>query len=264
MNSAQLLLLSGIGPKSHLEGLKIPLVQDLPVGENLQDHYGTCGLTFTVEEPVTAIQKRYETIESILQYSTYGDGPFTLLGGVEGLAWIPTKYVNDTDYPDIQFHLVSGSPASDDGRKVRKGHGISNKMWQQVWEPLVGKESWSIIPMILRPKSRGTIRLKSKNPFEHPIINAGYFTHPDDMKVLVEGVKTALAMTDTKALKKFRSKVWFNNKFPGCKDTEYWTDEYWQCVSRQCTATIYHYSGELHTQLHAPVDSRTTSILKMH
>lgn len=44
INSPQLLMLSGIGPKDHLQNLRIPVIQDLPVGQNLQDHYGTIGI----------------------------------------------------------------------------------------------------------------------------------------------------------------------------------------------------------------------------
>lgn len=43
INSPQLLMLSGVGPKDHLTNLGIPLIQDLPVGQNLLDHYGTVG-----------------------------------------------------------------------------------------------------------------------------------------------------------------------------------------------------------------------------
>ena len=97
--------------------------------------------------------------------------------------------------------------------------------------------------MILRPKSRGTVRLKSANPYEYPIFNAAYFTHPDDMKVLVEGVKFALALSETSALKKFGSRFWDEVPMPGCEHTELWTDEYWACMCRHYTTTIYHYSG---------------------
>ena len=44
-----------------------------------------------------------------------------------------------------------------------------------------------MMPMILRPKSVGSVKLKSKNPLDKPLLEAGYFTHPDDIKVLVEG-----------------------------------------------------------------------------
>eukprot|EP00092_Neocalanus_flemingeri_P028764 GFUD01031228.1.p1 GENE.GFUD01031228.1~~GFUD01031228.1.p1 ORF type:complete len:650 (+),score=184.87 GFUD01031228.1:243-2192(+) len=243
LNSAQLLMLSGVGPADHLAQLGIPLHRDLPVGENLQDHYGTGALTFTVDQPVSLVQTRYENIPSVLKYAVFGSGPLTVLGGVEGLAWVPTKYTNrSTDHPDIEFHFVSGSPASDGGRQIRKAHGISDTMWQ-MYRPLAYRDTWSVIPMLLRPKSRGTVRLRSSNPYDKPIFNAGYFTHPEDIKVLVEGVKIALAMAQTKAFTRLGSKFWDEIPMPGCEDTNLWSDEYWTCLCRQYTATIYHYSG---------------------
>ena len=83
LNSAQLLMLSGVGPAGHLAEMGIPLAADLPVGENLQDHYGTGALTFTVGQPVSLVQTRYENIPSVLKYAIFGSGPLTVLGGVE-------------------------------------------------------------------------------------------------------------------------------------------------------------------------------------
>ena len=100
LNSAQLLMLSGIGPAWHLSEQGIPVIQDLPVGENLMDHYGTGAIVFTIDQPVSLVQTRYENVPSVLKYAMFGSGPLTVLGGVEGLAWIPTKYVNRTeDFP---------------------------------------------------------------------------------------------------------------------------------------------------------------------
>jgi choline dehydrogenase-like flavoprotein len=203
-------------------------MENLPVGNNLMDHYGTCGLTFTVNQPVTAIQKRFENVPNVLEYAMQGSGPFTLLGGVEALAWIPTKYANmSIDHPDIEFHMVSGSSASDDGRRIRKAFGIDENMWKQTFHPLVGKESWSMMQMILRPKSRGSIRLRSRDAYAMPVINAGYFTHPNDMKVLVEGAKLALALSETKALKSFDQKfgmfLYQDVKLMSCGQMDIWS-----------------------------------------
>jgi glucose dehydrogenase (acceptor) len=243
LNSAQLLMLSGIGPAWHLKQLGIPVIADLPVGENLQDHYGTGALAFTVDKPVTLVQTRYENIPSVLKYAMFGSGPLTVLGGVEGLGWIPTKYENRSkDWPDIEFHFVSGNLGSDGGRQVRKVHGVGDRMWQ-MFRPLAFKDAWSIIPMLLRPKSRGVVRLRSANPYDTPIFNAGYFSDPRDILVLVEAVKFALALAETKSFKKFGTKFWDQVPMPGCEHTTLWTDEYWACICRHYTTTIYHYSG---------------------
>jgi len=243
LNSAQLLMLSGIGPQVHLSELGINTRADLPVGYNLQDHYGTGALAFEIDQPVSLVQTRYENIPSVIKYAVFGTGPLTVLGGVEGLAWVPTKYTNRSkDWPDIEFHFVSGTPGSDGGRQIRKAHGISDTMWQ-MYRPLAYKDTWSVIPMLLRPKSRGRVMLRSSNPYDKPLFYAGYFTHPEDIKVLVEGVKIALAMAQTRAFGRLGTKFWDKVPMPGCEHTNLWSDEYWACMARHYTTTIYHHSG---------------------
>lgn len=58
VGSPQILMLSGVGPAHHLSSLKIPIVRDLPVGDNLQDHVGMAGLTFLIDKPVSVIPNR--------------------------------------------------------------------------------------------------------------------------------------------------------------------------------------------------------------
>jgi len=217
--------------------------RDLSVGQNLQDHYGTGALTFTVDMPISAVQTRFENIPSILKYAVFGTGPLTMLGGVEALAWIPTKYTNKSqDFPDIEFHFVGGCPASDGGRQIRKAHGLGDTLWQ-MYHPLAMKDTWSLLTMLLRPKSRGSVRLRSSNPYDKPVLNAGYFSHPEDIKVLVEGIKFGRSLVDTKAFSRVGSKFWSDVPMPGCEGTELWTDEYWGCMARHYTSTVYHHSG---------------------
>jgi choline dehydrogenase-like flavoprotein len=83
LNSPQLLMLSGIGPADHLAEMGIPLHSNLPVGQNMQDHYGTGALTFTLDQPVSFVQTRVENMPSVLKYAVFGTGPLTVLGGVE-------------------------------------------------------------------------------------------------------------------------------------------------------------------------------------
>ncbi|XP_037785337.1 glucose dehydrogenase [FAD, quinone]-like [Penaeus monodon] len=243
INSPQLLMLSGIGPKNHLYSHGIPVIQDLPVGHNLQDHIGTGGLVFLIDQQVSLVQTRYENLPSVLKYAMFGSGPLTVLGGVEGIAFVKTKFTNYTDdWPDIEFHFISGSPASDGGRQIRKVHGLSEKVWQQMFKPISFRDSWSVYPMLLRPKSRGYITLRSASPFDKPYITHNYLTDPQDVKVMIEGIKIALALAETKAFKKFGSRF-YTRPMPGCEYATPWTDEYWECLARSYTSTIYHPVG---------------------
>ncbi|XP_066960538.1 glucose dehydrogenase [FAD, quinone]-like isoform X2 [Macrobrachium rosenbergii] len=243
INSPQLLMLSGIGPKKQLVPLGIPLLQDLPVGHNLQDHIGTGGLVFLIEDQVSLVQTRYENLPSVLKYAMFGSGPLTVLGGVEGIAFVKTKFVNQTeDWPDIEFHFISGSPASDGGRQIRKVHGLSERTWQQMFKPISFRDSWSVYPMLLRPKSRGYITLRSASPFDKPYITHNYLTHPLDVKTMVEGIKIGIALSETYAFQKFGTRL-YTRPMPGCEHIPLWTDAYWECLARFYTSTIYHPVG---------------------
>ncbi|XP_065201435.1 glucose dehydrogenase [FAD, quinone] isoform X2 [Planococcus citri] len=196
INSPQLLMLSGIGPADHLQQVGINVVQDLRVGDNLQDHVGMTGLTFLVDKPVSIVQNRFQPIAITMQYVMRERGPMTTLGGVEGLAFVHTKYANvSDDYPDIQFHMAPASINSDAGVQVRKILGITEHLYETVFRPIDNKDVWTLMPLLLRPRSRGWIRLRSRNPFHYPIIQANYFADRRDIDTLVEGVKIALQIT---------------------------------------------------------------------
>lgn len=76
--SPQLLMLSGVGPREHLEKFKIPVIQDLRVGYNLQDHSVVNGLDFLVDEPITISEANVQNPIHILNYIMRGEGPFTI------------------------------------------------------------------------------------------------------------------------------------------------------------------------------------------
>jgi choline dehydrogenase-like flavoprotein len=244
VNSPQILMLSGVGPKAELAKHKIPLIKDLQVGENLQDHMGLGGFTFLANQPEVAIvEQRLHTMSTVLQYAVFGQGPLTIMGGVEGLAFVNTKYVNASDdYPDIEFHFVSGSTNSDGGAQLRKAHGITESFYSRVFSPISNMDTWSIIPMLLRPRSRGTIKLRSSNPFDYPYIYPNYFKDDFDMKTLIEGVKIAFAVSRTQSMQRYGSKFYYN-RWPGCEHLQMFTDAFWECMIRQYTCTIYHPVG---------------------
>ncbi|XP_041971827.1 glucose dehydrogenase [FAD, quinone] [Aricia agestis] len=243
INSAQLLLLSGIGPAEELAKHRIPLIQNLKVGHNLQDHVGLGGLTFMVNKPISIVEKRLHTVSTLMQYAIFGEGPLTILGGVEGLAFVNTKYANvSDDFPDIEFHFISGSVNSDGGEQLRKAHGLSQKFYDAVFRPINNMDVWSIIPVLLRPKSKGLIQLRSSNPYDYPYIFTNYLTEESDMKTLVEGVKIAVALSKTKAFQRHSSML-NQHIFPACRQIQKYTDAYWECMIRQYTSAFYHPVG---------------------
>ena len=100
-------MLSGVGPADHLQAFDIKVIADLPVGENLQDHAVSAGLTFVIDQPYSILEDRIFNLPTILNYTAYGGTAIFMIGGVEGLAWVPTKYAypDQRDRADVQFHL---------------------------------------------------------------------------------------------------------------------------------------------------------------
>ncbi|XP_017797975.1 PREDICTED: glucose dehydrogenase [FAD, quinone] [Habropoda laboriosa] len=242
INSPQLLMLSGIGPKEHLAELDIPVVSDLRVGDNLQDHVGLGGLTFIVNEPISLKKDRFQTMPVMIEYVLNERGPMTT-PGVEGLAFVNSKYADISGkYPDIQFHFAPSSINSDAGDQIKKILGLRDRVYNTMYKPLNQAETWSILPLLLRPKSSGWVRLKSKNPMIYPDINPNYFTHKEDMDVLVEGIRIAMQLSNTTAFQRFGSRP-HTIRMPGCHRYPFDTYDYWECAIRHFTFTIYHPTG---------------------
>lgn len=196
-----------------------------------------------VDKPVSIVEKRFHTMSTVLEYAIFGQGPLTIMGGVEGLAFVNTKFVNKTDdYPDIEFHFVSGSTNSDGGNQLMKAHGLKDSFYREVFEPINNMDTFSIFPMLLRPKSVGTIKLRSSNPFDYPYIYPNYFDNEMDIKTLVEGTKIAVALSKTQSMQRFGA-VLSNHRFPECRELPMYTDPYWECMIRYYSATIYHPAG---------------------
>jgi choline dehydrogenase len=165
VNSPQLLMLSGIGPADHLDSVGIRPLHDLPgVGANLQDHLDASLLQFC------KTRDTYDTANKLLSLYRYwkdkkgpGTSPIAESGG-----FLSTR--PGLSAPDIQLHFLPAMVV-DHGRTKMKKNG------------------YSLHVCTLRPESRGAIQLRSKDPKEHPLIDANYLAERRDLDTLIEGVK---------------------------------------------------------------------------
>jgi len=111
-----------------------------------------------------------------------------------------------------------------------------------MYKPLVNAETWTILPLLLRPRSSGWIRLKSRNPLHYPVIEPNYFAHREDVKTLIEGIRIAHQISNTTAFRRFGSRP-LTTPMPGCRHIPFDSDPYWECALRHFTFTIYHPAG---------------------
>jgi choline dehydrogenase len=167
VNSPQLLMLSGIGPADQLQELGIPIVADRPgVGRNLQDHL-VAGIIYECVKPVSL--DKAETLRNFVTYLLRRRGPMTS-NIAEAGGFVTTR--QDLSMPDLQFHFVP---------VYYMRHGFDNP----------DGYGFSVGATQLRPQSRGTITLRSSDPFQPPRIQPNYLTSGADMDALVPGTKIA-------------------------------------------------------------------------
>ncbi|UXI21464.1 hypothetical protein NH340_JMT07407 [Sarcoptes scabiei] len=84
---------------------------------------------------------------------------------------------------------------------------LNEQQWQNVFFPFVQKECYTLLPVMLRPKSVGYIKLKSANPYDHPIIDPKYFSHPEDLEKMADAMKISFQIGNSLPFRrKYRSK----------------------------------------------------------
>jgi len=104
--------------------------------------------------------------------------------------------------------------------------------------------AYSITPILLRPKSRGEVRLWSSDPRQDPVIIPNYFTHPDDMPLLLRALRKTYALTQTKALQAIVShNHLYDEEMPLCGQHAFDSDAYWECYIRHFTFSMNHHAG---------------------
>ncbi|XP_030036084.2 glucose dehydrogenase [FAD, quinone]-like [Manduca sexta] len=245
--SPQLLMLSGVGPKDHLNSLGIPVIQDLPVGQTLYDHICFPGLIFELNRTgLTFHEHEVLNIPTIVQWLKNGDNSLSSPGGVEGIGYIKTPVSSDPEpVPDIELISIGGSIVSDGGREgskaIRKGMRIKDSVFDEAFGNLdrSGKDTWSAIPMLLHPKSVGRLELRDNNPFSHPKLYGNYLTHAIDTATFVAAIRHVQELTATPPFQKYGAKL-HQAKYPACPNADFNSDEYWECAIRTLTATLHH------------------------
>lgn len=92
IGSAQLLMLSGVGPKEHLDEMQIKTIKDLRVGYNLQDHPTMPALIFTIEKPYSIKESELQRNPmAFIEYWFNNGGPLTMPGGSEGISFVKVE-----------------------------------------------------------------------------------------------------------------------------------------------------------------------------
>lgn len=189
LSSPKILMLSGVGPKAHLSSLGIETQVELPVGENLHDHlHLSLNATTHGQNSLLGEDKGLRGAKHMLQWLVHRGGLLTS-NVLEGGGFVDSM---DVGRPDIQFMFLpvldnfdntpgEAPPAAEHGLTLKVGH--------------------------LRPKARGTLKLRSTNAADLPLIDPNYLGHADDVEGQIRAVQTGLKLMQQPALKSLIKKI---------------------------------------------------------
>ncbi len=229
-NTAKLLQISGVGPAGLLQDLGVPVIADLPVGENFRDHYAA---------RIVARVKNIRTINEMSKgFGLVGQIARWVLGRPSILAVSPSLvhwFWNSAGLaapPDVQGVFSPASYKQGFVGLLDDYPGMTAGVWQH------------------RPESTGYVRARSVDPFEDPAIQPNYLKDAMDRRVMVNGMRLARKLLHTQALAPF-----FDRDELPASGVE--SDDEWLDFARQYGSTCYHLIG---TARMGPVTDKTAVV----
>ncbi|WP_249978609.1 GMC family oxidoreductase [Vreelandella olivaria] len=217
IGTPHLLLLSGIGPAEHLREHEIEVIHDLPgVGENLQDHLQIRSV-YRVSNAKTLNAMASTLMGKVgigWEYLTRRTGPMSMAPSQLGAF---TRSADEYPHPNIQYHV---QPLS----------------LEAFGQPLHPYPAITASVCNLNPTSRGTVRLKSRDPRQAPSISPNYLSTPEDRKVAADSLRVTRRIAGQPAFAKYAPE----EVKPGI---EYQTDEELALLAGDIGTTIFHPVG---------------------
>ena len=222
VNSPQLLELSGIGDPEVLRAAGIEVKVAAPgVGANLQDHY-VVSMQYRLHDCVSVneLSRGWRLVREAARYAVSRKGLLTM-SAAHVQAYVRTR--PGLDGPDVQFHIL---PATVDVEKFTT---------KQIWE-LEKQPGLTFAVCQLRPESRGTIHVRSSDPFAPPSIRPNYLADRLDQDTIVAGLRWGRVIAGQQALSPYMG----DEQMPGAGAT---SDADLLTYAREAGTTIYHPVG---------------------
>ncbi|KAF5272025.1 hypothetical protein FQR65_LT05006 [Abscondita terminalis] len=244
VNSAQILMNSGIGPKEHLDELGVPVVKNLRVGENLQDHVQFFGLAMKMGPNSLPQRVDLDTVDEWYKYVMHKSGPLSVTPLNNFLLYLDPK--NRSIYPTLQlfYEAFPKNDPNDGLRKIQVTYNLPSESFKPHEEINKHSNLFYLMPALAYPKSVGKILLRSNDPFDPPRIFPNYFSDEEgeDLQAMLEGVRFFQELVKTKAFADYEPEM-VHLDLENCRSFEPDSDDYWKCALKNIATTVYHLAG---------------------
>ncbi len=217
IGSPKILMLSGIGPATHLRSIDVAVTHDLAgVGQNFHDHFST-DVVWQLNGPHSydKYKKPHWAALAGLQYLMFRTGPVASNIVEAGAFWWGDRTEKT---PDLQFHFLAGAGVEEGVGTVPGGNGATCNSYHT------------------RPRSRGSVTLRSNKLEDPPIIDPNSFAEPYDLERHIDGIKVTQDIGRAKSFVRYVER----EHFPGaaCKTRQDYID-----VARANARSSYHPVG---------------------
>ncbi|XP_052740387.1 glucose dehydrogenase [FAD, quinone]-like [Bicyclus anynana] len=256
VNTPQLLMLSGIGPREHLLSKNISCIVDLPgVGNNLHDHLYV-PVPIYGDEPEEE-ENKAELMFDVVKYLYNKTGYLAHTFLTDAIAFFSRS--KDMAYPEFQSYTGIYRKNS----TVRQFIDIyKDDVLESIVRYNADKSLYVKILNVLHPYSRGRIYLNTSNPYDYPIIHANYLGDDRDIQDTVDGIKILTKLVNTpyfKSIKAFIPRIHISE----CNEYKYPSDLYWRCYVTHMIASMSHQVGTSKMGPN-PEDAVVNNFLKVH
>lgn len=226
-NSPQILMLSGIGPKEHLESFGIEVLVDSPIGKDLQDHASA----------FLAMKLKNEKSVKLPHLPT--EIPVDIFMGMATI----NRSQKFPDYETINIAIPQVG--------IESAYALSfcsffltlnDDICQSYFDAIKTSDVLFTLLSFLHPESRGEVLLRSTNPTDPPKIKMGYFSNDIDLDRAAKCLKDFLRVTETKVFKKMGAEL-VRPSLPECDLHPYGSNEYFRCFVLSVMFSEWHFCG---------------------
>jgi choline dehydrogenase-like flavoprotein len=207
--SAQLLLLSGVGPKEDMEELDIPLMSDVAVGRNLK-HSVFVELDYNIKNQ-SLIERPQMSTDTEFEYYNDRTGPLAYIASAlhcfSERAEEGTGLTNGCVLPHIDF-------LDEKSDKLIAKVNLKTE-WDEYYKQYLGHSVLKLKAILRRPKSTGSLYLVSDNAMVRPVIDPKIFDIQSDIDDLVETLNQSLRIYNSEFMSEFVEP--FESPVPGCR-----------------------------------------------
>lgn len=169
-----------------------------------------------------------DTFDAFYSYLTKRTGPLATNACFNLLGFINTKNLSDPYTPDIEYLHGCFAKKMLTLPQIFQNFGFNDEYLAQVIAANQDSPIMTMSAILMRPNSHGTVKLRSRNVHDHPLIDLNYLDDDEDVKVLIAGLREyrRLSATQTFAAYQFED---LRFRTPECDALEFDSDAYWRC-----------------------------------